>query len=187
MTKNICISLDVCFMYVRYKKQVVVKNVLYRRGLLLSVSGLSMPAAAPRSQLCVPLLPAQQPDETRSCAGQHATWIRQSKRVRELCTEIWAYVYLCIITYSVFHCPVVSVFHESCVQPGSSLLAVLSSSSPTVSPSPTAHHSESPALEPALPAWCMLSSGSLCSVHTCMHKYTHSQITNSFWHWLFIN
>lgn len=55
------------------EKKVLFNSILYRRGLLLSVSDPSRPAAATGSQPCVPLLPVQWLDETQSSAGQHAT------------------------------------------------------------------------------------------------------------------
>lgn len=63
-------------------------------------------------------------------------------------------------TCFVFQCPAASGPPWSASQPGSSRPPESSSKHPTASPSPAAHHSASPAQEPAPPAWCTWSSAS---------------------------
>lgn len=100
---------------------------------------------------------------------------------------------VCFCTCSASRCPVVSVCLCLGAPPGSSPLPGQISSSPTVSPSPTAHRLASPAPAPAPPASYMWSSASRCSTHTSTwiistlsdhhtfvaYKYTHNNVTQT--------
>lgn len=156
-------------------------NILYRKGLLLSVSGPSRPVAAPGSQPCAPLLPAQQPAETRSCAGQHATWIRRSKRVRGLCNDIW-------VIYIFVHYNLFCFSLSSCLCISRALRSVwfFSSSSAVLQLSHCLSFSNSSSFRVSSSSTCSSSMVhvvfrvSMFYTHTYT-KYAHSQINNSFW------